>query len=441
MPAGMKYVVIVGDGMADYGIEGLNDKTPLMVARTPHMDWLAKHGEIGLVRTIPEGFTPGSEIANLSIFGYDPHRYYTGRGPFEAASLGVRLDPKDIAFRCNLVTLQFEGPKTLMEDFSAGHISDEEARRIIIDLDREMGTKEIRFYPGVSYRHLMVFQNGAAKFSNLDQLELTPPHDITGKEIAAFLPGIGSPEGSGGDRLLSLMNKSQELLKNHPVNLDRKAKGLRLANSIWLWGQGRSPRMTTLGERFGIEGYVISAVHLLKGIGILAGLEVLEVPGATGYFDTNYEGKAEYALKGLKEKDFVYVHVEAPDEAGHMGDLRLKIEMIETFDEKIVGAILKGLKNFEKYRVLVLPDHPTPLSIRTHAADPVPYVIYSSDGNVPGKPPLCLSRPNGMGGELQKALRNDSVEGFDEATARKSQVFIERGFELIERFLRTQSLN
>jgi 2,3-bisphosphoglycerate-independent phosphoglycerate mutase len=215
------------------------------------------------------------------------------------------------------------------------------------------------------------------------------------------------------------MKKSQELLKNHPVNLDREAKGLRLANSIWLWGQGRSPHMTTLVERFGIEGYVISAVHLLKGIGILAGLEALEVPGATGYFDTNYAGKAEYALKGLKEKDFVYVHVEAPDEAGHMGDLRLKIEMIETFDEKIVGAILKGLKNFERYRVLVLPDHPTPLSLRTHAADPVPYVIYSSD----------------------RGMRNDSVEGFDEVTARKSQVLIEKGFELIEKFLRTQSSN
>jgi 2,3-bisphosphoglycerate-independent phosphoglycerate mutase len=419
MPAGMKYVVIVGDGMADYGIEGLGGKTPLMVAKTPQMDWLAQHGEIGLVRTIPKGFTPGSEIANLSIFGYDPHRYYTGRGPLEAASLGVRLDPKDIAFRCNLVTLQFEGSKILMEDFSAGHISDEEARRIIIDLDREMGTKEIHFYPGVSYRHLMVFQNGAATFSALDQLELTPPHDITGKEITSFLPKVGGSEGSGGDRILSLMKKSQELLKNHPVNLDRGAKGLRLANSIWLWGQGRSPQMTTLEERFGIEGYVISAVHLLKGIGILAGLEVLEVPGATGYFDTNYDGKAEYALKGLKEKDFVYVHVEAPDEAGHMGDLRLKIEMIETFDEKIVGAILKGLKNFKRYRVLVLPDHPTPLSLRTHAADPVPYVIYSSE----------------------KGLRNDSVEGFDEATARKSQVLIEKGFELIERFLRTQSSN
>jgi len=419
MPAGMKYVVIVGDGMADYGIEGLGGKTPLTVARTPHMDWLAKHGEIGLVRTIPKGFTPGSEIANLSIFGYDPHRYYTGRGPLEAASLGVGLDPKDIAFRCNLVTLQFEGSKTLMEDFSAGHISDEEARRIIIDLDREMGTKEIRFYPGVSYRHLMVFQNGAAEFSTLDQLELTPPHDITGKEITSFLPRVGGSEANGGDRILSLMKKSQELLKNHAVNLDREAKGLRLANSIWLWGQGRSPQMTTLEERFGIKGYVISAVHLLKGIGILAGLEVLEVPGATGYFDTNYDGKAEYALKGLKEKDFVYVHVEAPDEAGHMGDLRLKIEMIETFDEKIVGAILKGLKNFKRYRVLVLPDHPTPLSMRTHAADPVPYVIYSSE----------------------KGLRNNSVEGFDETTARKGQVFIERGFELIERFLETQSSN
>jgi 2,3-bisphosphoglycerate-independent phosphoglycerate mutase len=419
MPAGMKYVVIVGDGMADYGIEGLGGKTPLTVARTPHMDWLAKHGEIGLVRTIPKGFTPGSEIANLSIFGYDPHRYYTGRGPLEAASLGVGLDPKDIAFRCNLVTLQFEGSKTLMEDFSAGHITDEEARRIIIDLDREMGTKEIRFYPGISYRHLMVFQNGAAEFSTLDQLELTPPHDITGKEISSFLPRVGGSEANGGDRILSLMKKSQELLKNHAVNLDREAKGLRLANSIWLWGQGRSPQMTTLEERFGIKGYVISAVHLLKGIGILAGLEVLEVPGATGYFDTNYDGKAEYALKGLKEKDFVYVHVEAPDEAGHMGDLRLKIEMIETFDEKIVGAILKGLKNFKRYRVLVLPDHPTPLSMRTHAADPVPYVIYSSE----------------------KGLRNDFVEGFDEATARKSQVFIEKGFELIERFLRTQSSN
>jgi len=419
MPSGIKYVVIVGDGMADYEIEGLGGKTPLAVAKTPHMDWLAQHGEIGLVRTIPDGFTPGSEIANLSIFGYDPKRYYTGRGPLEAASLGVRLDSHDIAFRCNLVTLQRKNSKILMEDFSAGHISDEEARRIIIDLDKEMGTEEIRFYPGVSYRHLMVFQNGAVTFSDMDRLELIPPHDITGREIAPFLPGAGGSAGSGGDRILSLMKKSQDVLKRHPVNLERGSKGLRSANSIWLWGQGRSPKMTTLVERFGIEGYVISAVPLLKGIGILAGLQALEVPGATGYFDTNYDGKAAYALRGLEEKDFVYVHVEAPDEAGHMGDLRLKIETIEIFDEKIVGALLKGLKKFERYRVLVLPDHPTPLTIRTHAPDPVPYVIYSSD----------------------QGVKNDSVKGFDEATASKSRIFVERGFELMEEFLGTPFSN
>ncbi len=414
-----KFVVIVGDGMADYAVGDLHGKTPLMVARTPHMDWLAKHGEIGLVRTVPEGFAPGSEIANLTIFGFDPVRYYTGRGPLEAASLGVKLKPDDIAFRCNLVTLQFNGAHILMEDFSAGHITDEEARQIIIDLDREMGSKEIQFYPGVSYRHLLVFRNGASKFMGLDQLKLTPPHDITGREITSFLPRVSDSEENGGNRIVYLMKESQRLLRDHPVNLSRKAKGLRSANSIWLWGQGRSPQMVTLKERFGIEGYVISAVHLLKGIGILAGLEVLNVPGATGYFDTNYDGKAQYALRGLKEKDFVYVHVEAPDEAGHMGDLRLKIEMIEIFDEKIVGPILKGLKDFERYKVLVLPDHPTPLSTRTHAADPVPYVIYSSE-NAAGERP---------------------VEGFDEASASKSQIFIEKGFHLIEKFLGSPTLS
>lgn len=404
----MKYLVIVGDGMADYPVEILEGKTPLMLAKTPHMDWMAKHGEVGLVRTIPDGFNPGSEIANLSIFGYDPFRYYTGRGPLEAASLGVKLQPDDIAFRCNLVTLQFDGTKTFMEDFAAGHITNEEAKEIILDLDKEIGSKEIRFYPGVSYRHLMVMKDGAAKFSNLEKLELTPPHDIIGREISPFLP-----KGNQGDLVLSLMNGSRPLLKDHPVNLNRKARGLRPANSIWLWGQGRSPRMITLKERFGLEGYVISAVHLLKGIGILAGLEALEVPGATGYFDTNYDGKAQYALRGLKEKDFVYLHVEAPDEAGHMGDLRLKIEAIETFDEKIVGAILKGMKDFERYKVLVLPDHPTPLSVRTHTADPVPYVIYSND----------------------KGSKHSNVESFDEFSAGKSGIFIEKGFELIDKLL------
>jgi 2,3-bisphosphoglycerate-independent phosphoglycerate mutase len=409
MPEKMKYIIMIGDGMADYPVQSLGGKTPLMVAKTPHMDWMAQQGEIGLVRTIPDGFNPGSEIANLSIFGYDPILYYTGRGPLEAASLGVKLSADDIAFRCNLVTLKFEGNKIVMEDFSAGHITDAEAKKVILDLNKEMATNEIRFYSGVSYRHLMVLKNGAAKFSSLEKLELTPPHDIIGKEITTFLPEMKEP-------VLALMNESQRLLKNHPVNLARKSKGLPPANSIWLWGQGRSPRMITLKERFGMDGYVISAVHLIKGIGILAGLEVLEVPGITGYFDTNYDGKAKYALDGLKEKDFVYVHVEAPDEAGHMGDLRLKIEAIEAFDEKIVGAILKGMKDFKRYKILVLPDHPTPLSARTHTADPVPYLIYSNEDGAKTAP----------------------TKTFDEVSAGQSGISIEKGFELIERFLETR---
>jgi len=249
-------------------------------------------------------------------------------------------------------------------------------------------------------------KNGAAKSSNLEKLEIIPPHDIIGREISPFLPQMKEP-------VLTLMKKSQRLLKDHPVNHAREAKGLPPANSIWLWGQGRSPRMITLKERFGMDGYVISAVHLIKGIGILAGLEALEVPGATGYFDTNYDGKVQYALRGLGEKDFVYLHVEAPDEAGHMGNLRLKIESIEAFDEKVVGALLKGMKRFERYKVLVLPDHPTPLSVRTHTADPVPYAIYSNEG----------ATPSAHG------------KAFDEVSAGQSGISIEKGFELIERFL------
>ena len=402
----MKYVIIVGDGMADYPVESLGGKTPLMVARTPYMDRMANQGEIGLVRTVPDGFNPGSEIANLSIFGYDPVRYYTGRGPLEAASLRVNLSANDIAFRCNLVTLKFRGSEILMEDFSAGHITDEEASKIIADLNNKMGTSGIQFHAGVSYRHLMVLKNGAAKFSGLEKLELTPPHDIIGKEISPFLPQTEAP-------VLTLMKESQRVLKNHPVNQARETKGLLPANSIWLWGQGHSPQMVTMKERFGMDGYVISAVHLIKGIGMLAGLEVLEVPGATGYFDTNYDGKARYALRGLREKDFVYVHVEAPDEAGHMGDLQLKIDAIEAFDEKIVGAILEGMKEFKRYKILVLPDHPTPLSVRTHTADPVPYVICSNE-----KSPISAHGTT-----------------FDEASAGRSGICIEKGFELIERFL------
>jgi 2,3-bisphosphoglycerate-independent phosphoglycerate mutase len=252
----------------------------------------------------------------------------------------------------------------------------------------------------------MVLKNGAAKFSSLEKLEITPPHDIIGKEVSAFLPQMS-------ELVLALMNESQRLLKDHPVNLAREARGLPPANSIWLWGQGRSPRMITLKEKFGMDGYVISAVHLIKGIGIIAGLEVLDVPGITGYFDTNYDGKARYALRGLREKDFIYVHVEAPDEAGHMGNLQLKIEAIEAFDEKVVGPILKGMKDFERYKVLVLPDHPTPVSVRTHTADPVPYVIYSNEGEVKAR----------------------HAKTFDEVSAGLSGISVEKGFELIERFL------
>jgi len=414
-----KYVIIVGDGMADYPLDNLGGKTPLMVARTPVMDWMVKHGEVGLVKTIPDGFTPGSEIANLSILGYDPNLYYRGRGPLEAASLGVGLQPDDIAFRCNLVTLKDEDAQILMDDFAAGHITDEEAKHLILDLDREFGTEEIRFYPGVSYRHVMIWKGGAAKHSSLDKIELTPPHDIIGKGIGPFLPGAGNPvrsrknEEDGAERILDLMNRSQPFLKDHPVNLSRVRKGQRPGNSIWLWGQGRSPQMVSLKKRFGIDGFVISAVHLLKGMGVCAGLEVIEVPGATGYFDTNYEGKVQYTLAGLSRKDFGYLHVEAPDEAGHMGDTGLKIEAIEVFDKRIVGAILEGMDAFPRYKILVLPDHATPLSVRTHASDPVPYLIYSNE----------------------KKCWNNSIATFDEVSAGRSGLFIEKGYQLIERFL------
>jgi 2,3-bisphosphoglycerate-independent phosphoglycerate mutase len=411
-----KYLIIVGDGMADYALDSLGGKTPLMEAKTPFMDWMVRHGEIGLVKTVPDGFPPGSEIANLSILGYDPGLYYRGRGPLEAASLGIKLQPDDIAFRCNLVTLRDRDHQVWMEDFAAGHISDGEARQIILDLDKELGTEEIQFFPGVSYRHVMVWRGGASKYIKLDQMELTPPHDILDKAIGPFLPGAhrtASPEENGADQILALMTRSQTILRTHPVNLAREGKGQRPGNSIWLWGQGRSPQMISLKERFKIDGFVISAVHLLKGIGVCAGLEVIEVPGATGYFDTNYEGKAAYALAELRNRSFGYVHVEAPDEAGHMGDLRLKIEAIEVFDEKIVGTILKGMDEFPRYRILILPDHPTPLSLRTHVADPVPYVMYSNE---------------------KKGSQN-KTETFDEVSAGQSGHYVKNGFELIERFL------
>jgi len=313
---------------------------------------------------------PGSDVANLSILGYDPHRYYTGRAPLEAASIGVALDTHDVAYRCNLVTLKFNEDKTgaVMDDYSSGHISTAEAREIIGTIQENLGREDIVFYPGVSYRHLMVWKSGYA------DIECTPPHDILEKEVAGHLPG-----GKGEEVLRDLMTRSVALLEAHPVNRKRVENGKKPSNSIWLWGQGRKPQLPTYKEKYGISGALVSAVDLTKGLGIYAGFEVLDVPGATGWLDTDYQGKVEYALRALNNVDFVYIHIEAPDEAGHAGSCKDKIRAIEDFDALVVGPVLKALEErFQEYRVLLMPDHATPVKIRTHTGEPVPFVVYDS---------------------------------------------------------------
>ncbi len=380
----MKYIILLGDGMADRPHAELGGKTCLQAAKTPNLDQLATLGQVGMVHTIPEGFPPGSDVANLTVMGYDPRKYYTGRSPLEAASIGVELGPDDVAFRCNLVTLHITSGKfsasgarrrAIMEDFSAGHIPTQEARLLVEEIASKLGNDHIRFYPGVSYRHLMVWKGGK------DKVECTPPHDIQDKDIHDYLP-----RGEGDDVLNALMESSTELLLHHPVNKARIENGKRPANSIWLWGQGKRPSMPTFREKYGLEGAMISAVDLTKGIGIYAGFEVINVPGATGWLDTNYVGKAEHALWALNTKDIVYVHVEAPDEAGHTGDLKNKLQAIEDFDDFIVGNIMHGMKQFDDYRILALPDHPTPLEIRTHSSEPVPFIIYDNKQERKGGP-------------------------------------------------------
>ncbi len=370
--------------MADRPHPGLKGKTCLQAAKTPNLDQIATLGQTGMVHTVPEGFPPGSDVANLTVMGYDPRKYYTGRSPLEAASIGVELGMEDIAFRCNLVTLRITGGKSsggrrgrhaVMEDFSGGHISTEEASLLIEEIDSKLGSDSVRFYPGVSYRHLMVWRGGREK------MECTPPHDIHDKDIQDYLP-----RGDGDETINRLMEASVDLLTAHPINKKRLESGKRPVNSIWLWGQGRRPSMPTFREKYRIEGAMISAVDLTKGIGIYAGFEVINVPGATGWIDTNYVGKAEHALWALKTKDIVYVHVEAPDEAGHTGDLKNKVRAIEDFDEFIVGNIMHGMKQFDEYRILVLPDHPTPLEIRTHTNEPVPFAIYDNRNERKGEP-------------------------------------------------------
>jgi len=363
----MKYVILLGDGMADYPLDDLGGKTPLEYAHTPFMDTIASRGTIGLIDTIPAGYTPGSDVANLSVLGYDPTIYFTGRGPLEAASMHVKLGSNDVAFRCNLVTLGHGDDAPVMEDFSAGHITSDEAGKIIADLNMQLGSDSIRFYPGVGYRHLMVWKGGSAVVTT------TPPHDIVGQKTGDYLPA-----GFGADEVIQLMHDSEALLQNHPVNLTRRSAGKKPATSIWLWGQGGAPDMDHLTKKYNLEGGMISAVDLLNGIGVYAGLDILPVQGATGYTDTNYEGKATKALEYLDRGDFVFVHVEAPDEMGHEGNIEGKIKALEDFDRKIVGPILEGLQKFKDFRLLVLSDHPTPISIRTHVSDPSPFAVYSS---------------------------------------------------------------
>ena len=354
--------------MADFPIRELGGKTPLQKARIPNMDYIARHGRTGLARTVPEGMPPGSDVANMSIIGYDPQRYYTGRAPLEAASMGVPLGKDDVAFRCNLITVN----DNIIVDYSAGHITSEEAKVLIETIDHELGTAKFGFFPGISYRHLMVAADGTGAKS-----ECTPPHDVVGEDREQHLP-----RGEDSEVLCEMTDASMAILANHEINIERIKAGKKPGNSIWLWGQGYAPAVPRFKELYGATGSIISAVDLLKGIGIYAGLDIIDVPGATGYLDTNYSGKAEYALESLKTHDFVFVHVEAPDEAGHMGDIDAKIKAIEDFDKMVVGKIVDFAREAdEDYTILVMPDHPTPISLKTHTSDPVPFAIYSTIEN------------------------------------------------------------
>lgn len=367
----MKYIVILADGMADYRTPELNNLTPLAYAQTPNMDKLSPNSMLGMVTTVPEGFSPGSDVANMSVIGYDPRLYYTGRSPLEAISMNIELAPGDIAFRCNLVTLssQSDYRSKKMLDYCAGEISSQEAAELIQTVnDTLMHQKDIRFYPGISYRHLMLWQQG------ISSQQCTPPHDIADKIIADYLP-----HGKGSEQLLELMEQSYHLLAEHPVNKARQRIGKNPANSLWLWGQGTKPQMPQFKELYGVEGAMISAVDLTKGIALATGLSVIDVPGATGNIHTNFTGKAQAAVTALQEgADFVYVHVEAPDEAGHQGDLATKVQAIEAIDKQVLGEIIAGMNGIDDYKLLILPDHPTPVSLRTHTAEPVPFLLYES---------------------------------------------------------------
>ena len=401
----MKHIVILGDGMADEPIEALGGLTPMQAADTPYMDKLASLGRNGRLQTVPEGFHPGSEVANMAVLGYNMPKVYEGRGVLEAASIGVELQPGDLAMRCNLICVEGD----ILKNHSSGHISTEEADELIKFLNKELGNERIIFYTGVSYRHLLVIKGGDKR------LDCTPPHDVP---LRPFRPLLIKPEVAEANDTAELLNnlilKSQEILPNHPVNKHRIAIGKDPANSIWPWSPGYRPAMETMQQMYGFKkGAVISAVDLIRGIGVYAGLEVLTVEGATGLYDTNYEGKAQAALEALKTNDFVYLHIEASDEAGHEGDVDLKIKTIENLDKRAVKIIYEALQTWdEPVAIAILPDHPTPCAIRTHTSEPIPFIIYK-----PGQTP-------------------DSVQRYDEFAAREGSYGELKENEFILEFLK-----
>ena len=400
----MKYVVLLCDGMADYPLAELDLRTPMGASITPNMDKLAKHSTIGLVKTVADNMKPGSDVANLAVLGYDPQIYYSGRSPLEAGSIGIDMKPTDVSFRCNLVTLSEDEnyyDKTII-DYCADDISTNEAKILIDYLAKHFDNAEFKLYSGVSYRHCLIWNNGT-----LDVGELTPPHDITGKPIATYIPSHKNAE-----KLYKMMVESYDLLKNHPVNISRIERGLRPANSMWFWGEGVRKPLMQFSEKYGLKGSIISAVDLLKGIGKFAGMNVVNVEGATGYIDTNFEGKATAAIKELENgQDFVYIHVEAPDECGHRYEIKNKALSLEYIDKRVLEIVLKGLEQFDDYKILIMPDHATPLALKTHTNDPIPFLIYHKNREVIG------------------------ADEFTEITAKNTGLYIEEGHTILNYFI------
>ncbi len=394
----MKYALILPDGAADEPVDELDGRTPLEAAATPNLDWIATNGRQGTVVTVPKGFLPGSDVATLSVVGYDPRKYYTGRAPLEAAAQKLRVGPKDLVFRCNLVTV-VDGR---MVDFTAGHIGQPEAEGIIADLNERLGSDQITFFPGISYRHLMVMRDAKGV-----EVTCTPPHDIPGAAVTDHLP-----RGKGKDTVIDLMTQSQEMLADHDVNQVRHDLGENPVTSIWLWGQGKSPRLPRFERQYGVQASLIAAVDLIRGIALSVGWPIIDVEGATGYIDTNYAGKGAATVAALDEYDMVVTHIEAPDEAGHQGDTAEKIRAIERIDEHVVGPVLERLRREDEWRILAVPDHPTPVGRKIHTADP---------------PPFCMA-----GRDVVSVLQRP----YCEANARKSDLHIDPGHELMEYFLK-----